>query len=326
MSQKTKIRKSTQKSTYRIQNWAEYNAALRQRGSLTFWFNEDAIAHWNYRGPTHRAAPFQYSDLSIQTILTLMAIYKLQLRQAEGLMLSLIELMHITLAIPDYSTVCRRRKKLPVVLPVRRRSEPLHLVVDSTGVKVYGEGEWKVRQHGYSKRRTWRKLHLAVDEATGEIQAMALTTNSVDDAAEVSSLLSQIQNPIAAFSGDGGYDKHKVYNGLNKRAQEQHAPIRINIPPRQNAKITQHGNSSQPPLARDESLRVIRKVGRKAWKHQSGYHRRSIAESAMFRYKTIIGSRLSARLYESQCTEAMVGCTILNRMLTLGMPKACQVK
>ena len=325
MSKKTGSGKSPQKSTYRAKNWAEYNAALRQRGSLTFWFNQDAITQWNYQGPTHRGAPFQYSDLAIQTMLTLMMIYDLQFRQVEGLMLSLVELMHLTLTIPDYSTLCRRRKKLQLELPVRRQNEPLHLVVDSTGVKVYGEGEWKVRQHGYSKRRTWRKLHLAVDGATGEIQAVQLTTNSIDDAAVVASLLGHIQPPISAFSGDGGYDKHKVYKGLNAKAQQQQSPICVNIPPRYDAKITQHGNSSLPPLARDENLRTIRKIGRKAWKQQCGYHRRSIAENAMFRYKTIFGARLRARLFESQRVEAILGCIILNRMLILGMPKAEKV-
>lgn len=325
MSKKAKSKKASRKSKYRIKNWAEYNNALRDRGGLTVWFSHEALAQWSYQGPQRRGAPFQYSDLAIQTMLTLMAVYGLQLRQVEGLMLSVVKLMQLSLAIPDYSTLCRRRKTLSITLPVRRQNEPLHLVVDSTGVKVYGEGEWKVRQHGYSKRRTWRKLHLAVDGTTGEIQAVELTTNNVDDAAEVAPLLKQIQTPLIAFSGDGSYDKHKVYNAITEKARQQESPIRANIPPRHDAKITQHGNSSLPPLVRDENLRAIRKLGRKVWKEQSDYHRRSLAENAIFRYKTIIGPSLNARLFASQAVEAVIGCTILNRMLTLGMPNAYKV-
>lgn len=325
MSKKAKSKKASGKSKYRIKNWAEYNDALRDRGSLTILLSPEALAQWNDQRPRHRGAPFQYSDLAIQTMLTLMAVYDLQLRQVEGLMRSLVKLMHLSLAVPDYSTLCRRRKTVSITLPVRRYDEPLHLVVDSTGLKVYGEGEWKVRQHGYSRRRTWLKLHLAVDESTGQVQAVALTTNDVDDAAEVAPLLKQIQTPLMAFSADGSYDKHKVYNVLTEKARQQESPIRVNIPPRRDAKITQHGNSSLPPLVRDENLRAIRTLGRKAWKEQSGYHRRSLAENTIFRYKTIIGPRLNARLFASQAVEATIGCTILNRMLTLGMPNAYKV-
>lgn len=325
MSKQAKSKKASRKSKYRIENWATYNNALRDRGSLTVWVSPEALAQWNDHRPRHRGAPFQYSDLAIQTMLTLMAVYDLQLRQVEGLMRSLVKLMHLALAVPDYSTLCRRRKTLSISLPVRRQNEPLHLVVDSTGVKVYGEGEWKVRQHGYSKRRTWRKLHLAVDGSTGQIQAVELTTNDVDDAAMVAPLLNQIQTPLTTFSADGSYDKHKVYHVLDERARQQESPLRVNIPPRHDAKITRHGNSSLPPLVRDENLRAIRKLGRKVWKERSSYHRRSLAENAMFRYKTIIGARLNARLFASQSVEAVIGCTILNRMLTLGMPNACKV-
>lgn len=188
--------------------------------------------------------------------------------------------------------------------------------MDSSGLKIFGEGEWKVRSHGKSKRRTWRKLHVGVDPLSGEIQAAALTTNDVSDSQMVTSLLAQIEQPIKHFAGDGSYDKRNVYDSLN-----QYAPDAvILIPPRKNARIWQHGNTKAERLKRDENLRTIRKSGRKAWKQDSGYHIRSLAETTMFRLKTIFGDRLSARLLETQVTQALIRCAALNRMSHLGMP------
>lgn len=317
---KAKKQSTKSKPAYRVKNWSEYNAALKQRGSLTIWFSNDVLSHWRHQGLPQRGAQLYYSDLAIETALTVKLIYHLGLRQTEGLMTSIVQLMGLSLDIPDYSTLCRRQKKLVMHLPASPRQKPIHVVVDSTGVKVYGEGEWKVRQHGLSKRRTWCKLHVAADEASGEILAVELTTHGVDDASQVRPLLAQINAPIAAFSGDGGYDKKKVYRTVAGRAQQQQRPIQINIPPRIDAKIIQHGNSTQTPLARDENLRAIREHGRRLWKEQNGYHRRSLVENTMFRYKTIIGPKLQARLFDSQRREVLLGCRILNRMTALGMP------
>ena len=197
-----------------------------------------------------------------------------------------------------------------------KSAQARHLVVDSTGLKLYGEGEWKVRQHGYSKRRTWRKLHLGLDETTGEVLATVLTDNATDDAAMVPALLDQIEDEIAAMGGDGAYDKRKVYDALIKR---EIAPI---IVPRRNARIWQHGNSKAPPHPRDEALRYIRRHGRKKWKRDHGYHRRSKAESVMYRYKTIFGSSLWARTMENQQVEVRIKSQVLNRMTQLGMPES----
>jgi hypothetical protein len=193
--------------------------------------------------------------------------------------------------------------------------------MDSTGLKIYGEGEWKVRTHGKSKRRTWRKLHVGVDPHSGEIQAAALTENSVSDDQMVAPLLQQVEEPIDRFAGDGSYDKRKVYNTLNQRAPN----AEVLIPPRKNARIWQHGNTKAERLKRDENLRSIRKTGRSAWKQASGYHIRSLAETAMFRLKTIFGDHLSARLMETQQTQAMIRCAALNRMTHLGMPQSYKV-
>lgn len=233
--------------------------------------------------------------------------------------------MGLSLEAPDYSTLSRRQASLKVDLPVQTSRRAVHVVVDSTGLKVYVEGEWKVRQYGFSKRRTWRKLHLGVDEATGEFLAITLTTNSVDDASQVDPLLDQIRRPISAFGGDGSYDKQKVYETL-ANPPHQDEPIRPIIPPRSNAKIWQHGNCQEAPLPRDEHLRTIRKVGSRRWKQESGYHRRSIAEAGVCRYKRIVGSQLWARMIERQQTEVLIGCSILNRMALMGMPDSFKME
>jgi hypothetical protein len=208
---------------------------------------------------------------------------------------------------------------------VKNTTQSVHVVVDSTGVKVFGEGEWKVRQHGWSKRRTWRKLHLAVDEATGEILAETLTTNSFDDASQVDPLLEQIQREIEALGADGAYDKEKVYEALRNPSNKMRSIPPI-IPPRRDAKIQQHGNCKDLPLSRDENLRSIRQVGRQGWKQESGYHRRSIAETAMSRYKRIFGAQLLAHTLTRQKVEARTNCAILNRMASLGRPDSVKIQ
>lgn len=317
--------KNNKKSVYRVRNWSAYNKSLKQRGSLTFWFDEKVIKNWNYQGPPQQGAQYVYSDLAIQTGLIFRKLFNLPLRQTEGFLESLIELLKISLKVPNYSTLCRRNKTLTIDLPTRKTNDPVYVVIDSTGVKVYGEGEWKVRMHGWGKHRTWRKLHLAVDEKTGEILAATLTPNSISDAHEVESLLSQIQRPITAVAADGAYDQWKVYDTL-EHPPNQETPIQPIIPPQHNAKIKQHGNSKEPPLPRDDAIRMIRKVGRPKWKEQSHYHRRSIAETAMARYKGINGSTFRARTLDRQSVEALLGCLLLNTFNALGRPEAFKVE
>ena len=260
--------------SYRIRNWSEYNAGLKQRGSVAFWLSDDVINGWLAPNLTGRrgASPI-YKDLAIATFETVKSVYGLAGRQAEGFIASLFNLMAVDLPVPNHSTVSRRKGKLCVTLPVVPTSGSVHLVVDSTGVKVYGEGEWKTRQHGVSKRRTWRKLHLGVDESTGEILAAVVTTNDCHDSEVLPDLLEATDVDIEQVSADGAYDKRRCYDALTGRG------AKAAIPPQKNAKIWQHGNSKASPHPRDENLRVIRKRGRKAWKRQSNYHRRSIAET-----------------------------------------------
>ncbi len=234
-------------------------------------------------------------------------MFHLTNRQTEGFMRSLFAMMKIVLPVPDHSTLSKRGKKVKVNLP-KKANQSLNIVMDSTGLKIYGEGEWKVRQHGVSKRRTWRKLHLDINPQDGEIQAVLLTENSVSDDDAVEPLLAQIEQEIDEFGADGAYDKRKVYDSLNAHSPD----AKVLIPPRKNARIWKHGNTKAERLKRDENLRSIRKHGRKGWKEKSGYHVRSLAETAMFRLKTIFGNELSARLIETQTTQALIRCAALN--------------
>ena len=317
---KQKRTQSRRKELYRVKNWSEYEKALVQRGSITFWLSDDIKQNWLYVGEKQRGSQFDYSDKAVEIMLTLKEVFHLTNRGVEGFVRSLFQMMKIDLPVPDHSTLSRRGKTLKVKLS-KQASGSLNLVLDSTGLKIYGEGEWKVRKHGCSKRRTWRKLHLGADPESGEIQAVCLTENKVSDDAAVKELLEQIEQTLLACAADGAYDKRKVYDALNRHSPE----VEILIPPRKNARIWQHGNSKAERLKRDENLRYIRKHGRRQWKDDSGYHMRSLAETAMFRLKTIFGGELSARLLETQTTQALIRCWALNKMTYLGMPESYQV-
>lgn len=317
---KQKKTRSRPKPLYRVKNWSDYDKALVQRGSITFWLTDDFEKEWRHTGEKQRGSQFDYSDQAILVMLTVKEVFHLTNRQTEGFMRSLFTLMKVNLPVPDHSTLSKRGKDLKVNLP-KKSSQRLNIVMDSTGLKIYGEGEWKVRQHGVSKRRTWRKLHVGANPEDGEIQAVILTENSVSDGDAVETLLQQIEQEIDKFAADGAYDKRKVYDSLNAHSPE----VDILIPPRKNARIWKHGNTKTQRLKRDENLRSIRKQGRQEWKKQSGYHVRSLAETTMFRLKTIFGDGLSARLIETQTTQALVRCADLNSMTHLGMPQSYKV-
>ena len=225
--------------------------------------------------------------------------------------------MNLDLQCPDYSTLCIRQKSLEVFLPkTKHPGEPLHIVVDSTGVKIFGEGEWKVRQHGYTKRRTWRKLHIGVNPENHIIEAAAVTTNNVKDCEILEDLLKQIEGEVSQISADGAYDAHYIYEMIaNKGAQAV-------IPPRKDAVIRQHGNCKDPPLARDDVIRSIRKLGLKRWKKENNYHQRNLSETAMFRIKSIFGNSLSSKTFDNQGVELLLRCRALNLMTSLGMPNS----
>jgi transposase len=243
-------------------------------------------------------------------------IYHLALRATEGFARSVFALLGTALPVPSYSTLSRRGAEMEVALGALPRSGPLHLVVDASGFKVYGEGEWKVRQHGWSKRRTWRKLHIGVDEARGEIGAALASEAGVMDDDALPELLEQVEGEIRQVSADGAYDKRHCYDALAERGAT------AVIPPRRDAKIWQHWNCPGAPWQRDENLRAIRRLGRRRWKQEAGYHRRSLVETAFFRLKTIFGATLAARTFAQQATELFLKVAALNRMTRLGMPQS----
>jgi hypothetical protein len=252
----------------------------------------------------------------IECALTLGAVYHLPLRAATGLFASLVRLLGLTVPTPHYTTLCRRRAKMPPALPQPEAAqEPLHLAVDSTGLKVSGEGEWKVKKHGAGRRREWRKVHFGVDTETGLVHAVQTTGNEVADGTVLPDLLSQVQEPVAEVRADGGYDWRSCHEAIRGRG------AKAIVPPRQGAVIWQHGNCKAQPLDRDVALRHIRKKGRAAWKKTSGYHRRSLAETCVSRLKGLFGAGLSARLRPAQKVEVALRCAAMNKMTRLGMPK-----
>ena len=306
-----------QKTSYRVTNWAKYNEALVNRGSITLWFDDEAIANWTQeKHEVRRGRRFIFSDTAIECLLMVREVFRLPYRQTEGFARSLIQLLEIDVPVPDYSSLAKRAARLEIDIKLANRRGPIDLVMDSTGLKVFGDGEWKFRKYGASKRRTWRKVHLAINPQTHEIEAEVTTENSGHDADQVESMLKQVSRPVKKVYGDGGYDKWKVYDALAKR---DITPI---IPPQRNAKIKQHGNSDAPPLPRDVAIRGIRDLGRRAWKVEVGYHERSLAETAMFRMKTTFGGELKNRLLETQQTEVRLRCKILNRFTALGLPRS----
>jgi len=319
---KSKPTPKNKKATYRVRNWSEYNRSLVKRGSITLWIDEEVIANWHPDPPDkrQRGGQTKYSDRAIECLLMLKAVYGLAYRQTIGFARSIFDLIEADVEMPDYTLLCKRSTTLPVDLAPSDTNEPKHIVVDSTGLKIYGEGEWKVRQHGYSKRRTWRKFHLSADEKTQELQAVVVTEANVDDAEAGKKLLTQTPGTIDQVSGDGSYDKRKFYTAAIKREVKH-----ITVPPRRDAKIWQHGNSKKAPLPRDENLRYIRRKGRKKWKRDVGYHRRSLAETAVYRFKIIFGNTLSTRTLSRQVTEVRIKSAALNRMTRLGMPDSYQV-
>jgi hypothetical protein len=303
------------KRRYRIRNWPDYNKALVRRGSLTLWVEQGAVNRWrDTTTPVRRGRRRFYSDLAITCALTLREVYHLPLRSTRGLVSSVLRLLGTDLPAPHYSTLSRRAATLDVKLE-RLSKGPLHLAVDSTGVKLYGEGEWKVRLHGAEKRRTWRKLHLLIDHRTQEAVACSMTEQYVLDRRALPGLLKDVEGEVAEVLGDGAYDFQDCYKAIRASG------ARSVIPPQVRARVRSGAEFGD----RNAAVLRGREVGRDEWKKEAGYHRRSLVETAMLRFKTIFSDKLKAREWRRQEAELRVRCAAMNRMTSLGMPHSYAV-
>ena len=306
------------KSRYRIRNWAEYEAGLRRRGDLTIWLSDAALDAWRAPPSGKPGGQRTYANIAIEAALTIRMVFHLPLRQTEGLLRSLAHMLEAEIPIPDHTTLSRRLKKLGrIPMPKVTSRRAIHLLIDSTGLGVHVGHLRKP-----PKKRTWRKLHLAVDASTGEIVASDLTSRRTCDSARIPSLLGQIDRRVASVSADGAYDTERVYEEAQSIGEGR--AVRVPIPPGRNAQL-----SSRPSTAlreRNRNIRSIRRLGRREWHQRSGYSKRSVVENAIYRYKTIIGRGMRSRTLAGQRVEAQLACKILNTMTLLGMPDSYPVE
>jgi IS5 family transposase len=300
------------KTKYRVGNWPSYDATLVQRGNLRIWMSPEAIKNWNAkpRGRRCRGGQPKYSDLAIETALTLRLLLHLPFRQTEGFLISIFELMDLRLDAPDHTTLSRRSARLKIALRPRKTTGSIELVIDSSGLAIVGEGEWAAAKHGGRGIQGWKTLHLGVDQA-GVIVAQTLTDANADDATTGTRLLKKLDSKIKTVIGDSAYDTRQFYSAAIDRG------AKVVVPPIRTATTDGH-----PWPQRDRTVRRVAKVGRRQWKKESGYHRQGRVENTFFRFKTIIGDRLRARGADAQEVEARLACDMLNRMTDLGRPES----
>jgi len=306
------------KKKYKIRNWSEYNKALVQRGNLFLYLENGKLDNW-YTAKMQvkkRGRPKEYTQVAIDFFLMVRVLFSLPLRQSEGVVNMLMKLGGFKLSSPNYSLISKRMansRRKPLVIP---QGEDIHVLVDSTGLKIYGEGEWKMRIHGKSKRRTWRKFHIGIDAKSQSIVACEITEANVHDGTMLPMLLEPISEKIGTVTGDGAYDSKTNYEVV-----KSWNAVPVFSPP-ENATA----NKQSDPLRR-LYIERIKELGnneqaRKKWKQEVGYHKRSLVETAIFRFKTIFGDKLSSRQFKNQQTEALFKAHLLNKMTLLGMPNS----
>src|SRR3954471_13062847 len=313
----------------KVTNWRDYDESLRRRGSVTVWFSDEAVEAREAERRTSRGGQPEYSDLAILTALSFKAVFRLAYRQTEGLIGSVIGLLGLDLAVPDHTTLCRRAETLEVPRPkprgdgagsgAGRDTGPMHLLVDSTGLKLYGAGEWLGEKHGTKGRRSWRKMHLGVDADTGRIVAATLTDREKEDASQVGPLPDQVAEPVASVTADGAFDQDRV----SADVAERHPDADVIVPPRSTA--VPSATAETVPTQRDRHLQLIAEKGRMGWQKATGYNARARAEAAISRYKRVSGDGLHSRTDRRRATEVNIGVHALNRMLELGRPESVRI-
>lgn len=311
------------KKAYRVRNWKDYNKSLMKRGSLTFWFSEDVVTAWQHtQNIRSRGGQKYYGDIVIHCALTLRQLFRLPLRATEGLMMSLTELMKLNVKTPNYTTLCRRAKQLKIHLRASPTDRARHVLVDSTGIQIIGEGEWKKLRHGESRCQVWKKLHIAMDADEQTILSATVTDSVRLDGNYLAGLLDEVHGSISQVTGDGAYDKKLCYQAAYARG------AKAIIPPQHNACVQRNKIKKDPALLqRDDLIRYLgcgddKKERLKTWKQTNNYHRRSLVETLMSRMKSIFGDKIRARTFENQRTDLLVRCHAINRINSLGMPNS----
>jgi len=294
---------------YRTTNWNSYNAALKRRGSLLIWLDKDMV--WLAPKDGRPGRPVLFSDAAIQTCLMIKVLFGLPLRQTTGMVASILRLAGLDWPVPDFSTLSRRQKTLTIQISNRRASGPLNLLVDSTGIKFLGDGEWLAKKHGTHRRRQYRKVHLAMDTATGDIRAVEFTPGHEGDSPVLPDLLGQIPpgEDIGTVTGDGAYDTRRCHTAILDRGGTAIIPIR------KNGRLWKEGCAAA--RARNDILRATRHLGRANWKRWSGYHVRSRIEAKMGCLKSF-GERIASRDPERQTAEIHIRIALMNRFNALG--------
>ncbi len=301
------------KTKYRVSNSSEYDQALINRGSITFWLSPSAIKKWNAKPSGKRGGQAKYSNFAIETALTLGLVFHLPLRQTEGFVSSIFELMGLHMDVPDHTTLSRRSKTLSVKLQVPKTKGPIDLIIDSTGLSIVGQGQWAAAKHGERGKKGWKKLHLGVDDL-GNIISQELTDSNVDDAKTGVKMIKHVGSRTKCVVGDPAYDSSDIYGAAKNVGAD------IVVPPIKGARVNKSGSKN-----RNRTVRRVKKVGRRRWKKEAGYHRQGQVENTFFRFKKIIGPRLRSRCNETQETEAMLACNILNKMLAAGRPNSVKI-
>ncbi|WP_339015987.1 IS5 family transposase [Aeromonas popoffii] len=281
-------------SLHTITNWPQYNKSLINPGSLTFWVDADAMDNWFHGRPGRSQLSI---DQTISAFLMIKGIVSPTLRATTGLLNSLFALMNVPLCAPGDSCVSKRARTVKVAYRQPSKGKVTNLVIDSTGLKVFGEGEWKARKHGAERRRVWRKLHLAVDPATHDIVAAEVSLENVHDAEALPTLLNPLWRKLGTIYADSAFDSNASHQLIARRGATS------GIPPRKSAGLWKKGH------ARNAAVLVMRKEGRPHWKKISGYDRRSLAETAMFRFKQLMAGRVSLRKYNGQVGKVMAYVT-----------------
>ena len=296
-------------------SWLTEGAGSVHQRHVTLWLSADATDAWRPSPSGRPGAPKTFSDCAIETALTLRLVFRVPLRQAEGFLRSVWSLMGVDLAAPDHTTLSRRSQSLAVECRRIPSRGPIHLIVDSTGLSIVGEGEWAAVNHGGRGHRGWKTLHLAVDRV-GVIVAHALTEPTVDAAITGISLVDEVDGHLTRVTADPAYDTLAFYGAAGARG------ARVVVPPTKTASLSRRGARSG---ARDRTIRRVKALGRRRWKKASGSHQHARVENAFFRYKSIVGDCLRARSSSGQRREAVLACNVLNRMTELGRPVSYRI-